>query len=212
MYSLSVVQPTSVFSKWRTMRLRWSSTRKPLKYMSRSVWSSVKNLCSFVLVTLHAEWHIVSVQIGTYAMDTTLLKYGAKDYFFKAALCHFCVDMLNCKVRCNFACSQSEEDIYNVTVIYHYLTLVLFNSWLYRSMKNCSQPSLMLESADFLRWVFLPTHLVAYIFFYRLELILDYGSTSVEVEDLPKSLPLSIRFPLSLLIVLYIFFIYTHYH
>lgn len=37
-------------------------------------------------------------QIGTYSMDTTLLKYGAKDHFFKAALCHFCVDMLNCKL------------------------------------------------------------------------------------------------------------------
>lgn len=31
-------------------------------------------------------------------MDNTLLKYGAKDHFFRAALCHFCVDMLNAKV------------------------------------------------------------------------------------------------------------------
>uniref|UniRef100_A0A674MTP7 N-ethylmaleimide-sensitive factor attachment protein, alpha b n=1 Tax=Takifugu rubripes TaxID=31033 RepID=A0A674MTP7_TAKRU len=37
-------------------------------------------------------------QVGTYAMDSTLLKYSAKDYFFKAALCHFCVDMLNAKL------------------------------------------------------------------------------------------------------------------
>ncbi|XP_036435788.1 N-ethylmaleimide-sensitive factor attachment protein, alpha a [Colossoma macropomum] len=37
-------------------------------------------------------------QIGTYSMDNTLLKYGAKDHFFKAALCHFCVDMLNAKL------------------------------------------------------------------------------------------------------------------
>lgn len=37
-------------------------------------------------------------QIGTYAMDSTLLKYGAKDHFFKAALCHFCVDMLNARL------------------------------------------------------------------------------------------------------------------
>ncbi|XP_062844996.1 N-ethylmaleimide-sensitive factor attachment protein, alpha a isoform X2 [Trichomycterus rosablanca] len=37
-------------------------------------------------------------QIGTYCMDNTLLKYGAKDHFFKAALCHFCVDMLNSKL------------------------------------------------------------------------------------------------------------------
>lgn len=27
------------------------------------------------------------------------MKYSAKDYFFKAALCHFIVDELNAKVR-----------------------------------------------------------------------------------------------------------------
>ena len=32
-------------------------------------------------------------------MDNPLLKYSAKDYFFKAALCHFIVDELNAKVR-----------------------------------------------------------------------------------------------------------------
>ncbi|XP_045063872.1 N-ethylmaleimide-sensitive factor attachment protein, alpha a [Coregonus clupeaformis] len=37
-------------------------------------------------------------QIGTYAMDSVLLKYGATDHFFKAALCHFCVDMLNARL------------------------------------------------------------------------------------------------------------------
>uniref|UniRef100_A0A671KWX5 Alpha-soluble NSF attachment protein-like n=1 Tax=Sinocyclocheilus anshuiensis TaxID=1608454 RepID=A0A671KWX5_9TELE len=37
-------------------------------------------------------------QVATHAMDSTLLKYSAKDYFFKAALCHFCVDMLNAKL------------------------------------------------------------------------------------------------------------------
>uniref|UniRef100_A0A673L435 Alpha-soluble NSF attachment protein n=1 Tax=Sinocyclocheilus rhinocerous TaxID=307959 RepID=A0A673L435_9TELE len=37
-------------------------------------------------------------QVATHAMDSALLKYSAKDYFFKAALCHFCVDMLNAKL------------------------------------------------------------------------------------------------------------------
>ncbi|XP_016093137.1 alpha-soluble NSF attachment protein-like [Sinocyclocheilus grahami] len=37
-------------------------------------------------------------QVATHAMDSTLLKYSAKDYFFKAALCQFCVDMLNAKL------------------------------------------------------------------------------------------------------------------
>ncbi|XP_040203783.1 alpha-soluble NSF attachment protein-like [Rana temporaria] len=37
-------------------------------------------------------------QVGTNAMDSPLLKYSAKDYFFKAALCHFCIDMYNAKM------------------------------------------------------------------------------------------------------------------
>lgn len=45
-------------------------------------------------------------------MDSTLLKYSAKDHFFKAALCHFCVDMLNAKVSIIYikfpSCEASE--------------------------------------------------------------------------------------------------------
>uniref|UniRef100_A0A8C9TXQ8 NSF attachment protein beta n=1 Tax=Scleropages formosus TaxID=113540 RepID=A0A8C9TXQ8_SCLFO len=37
-------------------------------------------------------------QVGTNTMDNPLLKYSAKEYFFKAALCHFIVDELNAKV------------------------------------------------------------------------------------------------------------------
>ncbi|NXA62833.1 SNAA protein, partial [Mohoua ochrocephala] len=37
-------------------------------------------------------------QVGAMAMDSTLLKYSAKEHFFRAALCHFCVDMLNARV------------------------------------------------------------------------------------------------------------------
>ncbi|ETE71227.1 Beta-soluble NSF attachment protein, partial [Ophiophagus hannah] len=37
-------------------------------------------------------------QIGTGTMDNPLLKHSAKDYFFKAALCHFIVDELNAKL------------------------------------------------------------------------------------------------------------------
>ncbi|XP_043934913.1 alpha-soluble NSF attachment protein isoform X2 [Protopterus annectens] len=46
-------------------------------------------------------------QVGTSAMDNTLLKYSAKDYFFRAALCHFCVDMLNAKLAV-----QKYEDLF----------------------------------------------------------------------------------------------------
>uniref|UniRef100_A0A8C5A9C0 N-ethylmaleimide-sensitive factor attachment protein, beta b n=1 Tax=Gadus morhua TaxID=8049 RepID=A0A8C5A9C0_GADMO len=38
-------------------------------------------------------------QVGSNTMDNPLLKYSAKEYFFKASLCHFIVDELNAKVR-----------------------------------------------------------------------------------------------------------------
>uniref|UniRef100_A0A914V3L6 Alpha-soluble NSF attachment protein n=2 Tax=Plectus sambesii TaxID=2011161 RepID=A0A914V3L6_9BILA len=34
-------------------------------------------------------------EVGTSAADSSLLKYSAKDYFFRALLCHLCVDLLN---------------------------------------------------------------------------------------------------------------------
>lgn len=37
-------------------------------------------------------------QVGANVMDNPLLKYSAKEYFFKAALCHFIVDELNAKI------------------------------------------------------------------------------------------------------------------
>ncbi|XP_076872934.1 N-ethylmaleimide-sensitive factor attachment protein, beta b isoform X2 [Brachyhypopomus gauderio] len=37
-------------------------------------------------------------QVGTNTMDNPLLKYSAKEYFFKASLCHFIVDELNAKL------------------------------------------------------------------------------------------------------------------
>uniref|UniRef100_A0A3P9I335 N-ethylmaleimide-sensitive factor attachment protein, beta b n=1 Tax=Oryzias latipes TaxID=8090 RepID=A0A3P9I335_ORYLA len=37
-------------------------------------------------------------QVGATTMDNPLLKYSAKEYFFKASLCHFIVDELNAKI------------------------------------------------------------------------------------------------------------------
>lgn len=37
-------------------------------------------------------------QVAMSTMDNPLLKYNAKEYFFKASLCHFIVDELNAKV------------------------------------------------------------------------------------------------------------------
>uniref|UniRef100_A0A8C4QU42 Beta-soluble NSF attachment protein n=2 Tax=Eptatretus burgeri TaxID=7764 RepID=A0A8C4QU42_EPTBU len=37
-------------------------------------------------------------QVATSCMDNDLLKFGTREYFFKAALCHFCMDPLNGKL------------------------------------------------------------------------------------------------------------------
>ena len=35
------------------------------------------------------------MQVAASALESSLLKYSAKEYFFRAALCHLCVDSLN---------------------------------------------------------------------------------------------------------------------
>lgn len=37
-------------------------------------------------------------QVGASCIDNSLLKYSAKEYFFRAALCHMCIDHLNAQV------------------------------------------------------------------------------------------------------------------
>lgn len=36
-----------------------------------------------------------SLQVASASLESSLLKYSAKEYFFRAALCHLCVDVLN---------------------------------------------------------------------------------------------------------------------
>lgn len=36
-------------------------------------------------------------QIGSASIENNLLKYGARDHFFRAGLCHLCIDCLNCQ-------------------------------------------------------------------------------------------------------------------
>ncbi|XP_067293854.1 N-ethylmaleimide-sensitive factor attachment protein, alpha a [Pseudorasbora parva] len=75
--------------------------------------TSAANKCLLKVATYAAQMEQyqkaieIYEEIGAYSMDTTLLKYGAKDHFFKAALCHFCVDMLNCKLAV-----QKYEDMF----------------------------------------------------------------------------------------------------
>lgn len=69
-------------------------------------------------------------------MDSPLLKYSAKDYFFKAALCHFCIDMLNAKVSppshaafpaCH--CCRQAKTFLSVRGQFIYLALTLWLGW-----------------------------------------------------------------------------------
>ena len=46
-------------------------------------------------------YFVILLQLGTSAMDNTLLKYSAKDHFFKAVLCHLCIDQLNGQLALN---------------------------------------------------------------------------------------------------------------
>lgn len=48
---------------------------------------TVKPLCNFHSVLI--------VQVASASLESSLLKYSAKEYFFRAALCHLCVDVLN---------------------------------------------------------------------------------------------------------------------
>ncbi|KAI5736274.1 hypothetical protein M8J76_001618 [Diaphorina citri] len=36
-------------------------------------------------------------QLGKAATENSLMKYNSKEYFFKAGLCHLCIDLLNCQ-------------------------------------------------------------------------------------------------------------------
>lgn len=40
-------------------------------------------------------------QVGKTCIESTLLKYSAKEHFFRAALCHMCVDQLNAQIALN---------------------------------------------------------------------------------------------------------------
>lgn len=40
-------------------------------------------------------------QLGKAATENSLMKYNSKEYFFKAGLCHLCIDLLNCQQALN---------------------------------------------------------------------------------------------------------------
>jgi alpha-soluble NSF attachment protein len=54
------------------------------------------------------------LQVAASALESSLLKYSAKDYFFSASLCHMCVDALNAQVtKLNFVAPKSSFSLFN---------------------------------------------------------------------------------------------------
>lgn len=52
------------------------------------------SLYEFIVWTFRIKIQI-SIQVATSCLDNSLLKYSAKEYFFRASLCHLSVDLLN---------------------------------------------------------------------------------------------------------------------
>ena len=83
----------------------------------------------------------VLFQVAISCMDNQLLKYSAKDHFFKAALCHLCVDLLNgqqavqkyTEMFPQFADAR-ECKLVKVKVKFHYLVSQTFLSC---TVKHC---------------------------------------------------------------------------
>uniref|UniRef100_A0A3Q4GPS3 N-ethylmaleimide-sensitive factor attachment protein, alpha b n=1 Tax=Neolamprologus brichardi TaxID=32507 RepID=A0A3Q4GPS3_NEOBR len=74
-------------------------------------------------------------QVGTHAMDSTLLKYSAKDHFFKAALCHFCVDHLNIAfliqtVEASTGTFMQLKKIIHFSIVKEFDTISRLDQWL----------------------------------------------------------------------------------
>ena len=65
-----------------------------------STSSANKCMLKVAQYAAHLEDYDKAIQIyesvAGSCLDSALLKYSAKDYFFRAALCHLSVDILNC--------------------------------------------------------------------------------------------------------------------
>lgn len=74
-------------------------------YFKGEECSASANRCLLNVARYAAQLEQYSKAIGLYesvassSMDNSLLKYSAKEHFFRAALCHLCVDLLNAQVR-----------------------------------------------------------------------------------------------------------------
>lgn len=67
--------------------------RSPFKSFLSDISSVIRTLN--LITTDFFELFFFSFQIAKSSLDNSLLKYSAKEYMFRAALCHLCVDILN---------------------------------------------------------------------------------------------------------------------
>ncbi len=73
-------------------------------------------------------------QVASASLDNSLLKYSAKEYFFRAALCHLCIDLLNAQHAV-----QQYENMYpafQVCQLFLINTVLIFNNSLDDLNKN----------------------------------------------------------------------------
>ena len=50
----------------------------------------------YMVTIIFVYWIIFfPLKVAASALESSLIKYSAKDYFFRAALCHLCVDPVN---------------------------------------------------------------------------------------------------------------------
>lgn len=89
----------------------------------------------------------VCFQVAMSTMDNPLLKYNAKEYFFKASLCHFIVDELNAKVR-NTPYREFLMSNGHLSFTCKHSVLILCFSWPSRSMRRCFQRSQTQENSN----------------------------------------------------------------
>nr|AWI66599.1 GRC alpha-SNAP [Taeniopygia guttata] len=74
------------------------------KFYQREESTSSANKCLLKVAAYAAQlWQFpraidIYEQVGAVSMESPLLKNSAKEHFFRAALCHFCIDMLNAKM------------------------------------------------------------------------------------------------------------------
>ena len=55
------------------------------------------------------------IKIGASSADNPLLKYGAKDHYFRAAICHLCLDVINCQVIIYIRYNTLLEYVYSLS-------------------------------------------------------------------------------------------------